>query len=110
MALDTVIRRTVLASPGRTALNWTWRMTMIKVQTYSFDNLKRAGMQRLRVLLGIAQMAGVVCTITLLLRTGVSMVSLVSAMVTCLLTSVSVLMFGSHRDQRQGSSLDGRKQ
>ena len=69
--------------------------------TYSSDNLKRHGILRLRVLLGIAQMAGVVCTITLLLRSGVSTVSLVSAMVTCLLTSVSVLMFGSHRDRRR---------
>ena len=83
---------------------------MMKVGIHSFDNLKRDGILRLRVLLGIAQMAGVVCTITLLLRTGVSTVSLVSAMVTCLLTAVSVLMFGSHRDQRQGSSLDRRRQ
>ena len=56
---------------------------MMKVGIYSVDNLKKSGMLRLRVLLGIAQMAGVVCTITLLLRTGVSTMSLVSAMVTC---------------------------
>jgi hypothetical protein len=77
---------------------------MMKGEIYRFDNLKRIGISRLRVLLGIAQMAGVVCTITLLLRAGVDTVSLVSAMVTCLLTSISVLMFGSHRDRRQGSS------
>ena len=47
-------------------------MTMMRGGTYSFDNLKRHGILRLRVFLGIAQMAGVVCTITLLLRTGVS--------------------------------------
>ena len=81
----------------------------MKGETHSFDNLKSDGVLRLRVLLGIAQMAGVVCTITLLLRTGVSTLSLVSAMVTCLLTSVSVLMFGSQRGQRPGSSWDERR-
>ncbi len=82
---------------------------MMKVGIYSVDNLKKSGMLRLRVLLGIAQMAGVVCTITLLLRTGVSTMSLVSAMVTCLLTTVSVLMFGSHRDQQRGSNWAGKR-
>ena len=43
----------------------------MKGETHSFDNLKRDELLRLRALLGIAQMAGVVCTITLLLRTGV---------------------------------------
>ena len=51
----------------------------MKGETHGFDNLKSDGVLRLRVLLGIAQMAGVVCTITLLLRTGVTTLSLVSA-------------------------------
>jgi hypothetical protein len=74
---------------------------MMKGGIYGLDHLKRDGISRLRVLLGIVQMAGVVCTITLLIRTGVSTVALASAMVTCLLTSVSVLMFGSYRDRRR---------
>ncbi len=74
---------------------------MVKVGTHTFDNRKKAGILRLRVLLGIFQMAGVICTITLLLRTGVNTVSLASTVVTCLLTSVSVLVFGSHRDKRR---------
>ena len=81
----------------------------MKDGTHSFEKLKRDGFLRLRVLLGIAQMAGVVCAITLLIRTGISTLSLVSAMVTCLLTSVSVLMFGSQRGQRPGSSWDERR-
>ena len=74
---------------------------MIKVGTRGFDDRKKDAMSRLRVFLGICQTAGVICTLTLLLRTSVNTVSLGSTVVTCLLTSVSVLVFGSHINRRR---------
>jgi hypothetical protein len=76
-------------------------MAMVNAGTHSFGDRKKSGMLRLRVLLGIFQMAGVICTITLLIQTGINPISLGSAIVTCSLTSVSVLVFGSHRDKRR---------
>lgn len=81
----------------------------MKTTTDGLENLKRAAIQRLRILLGIAQMAGVVCTVTLLIRSGVNTVSLISAMVTCLLTTISVLLFGSHRSRGRDTSWQVRR-
>jgi len=49
----------------------------------------------LRLFLGMLQIAGVGFSLALLLYTGVTTYSLVAVVVTCLLTSVSVLIFGS---------------
>ncbi len=49
----------------------------------------------LRLFLGMLQIAGVGFSLALLLYTGVTTYSLVAVVVTCLVTSVSVLIFGS---------------
>lgn len=57
----------------------------------------------LRLFLGMLQIAGVGFSLALLLYTGVTTYSLVAVVVTCLVTSVSVLIFGSwsKRNPRQ---------
>jgi len=57
----------------------------------------------LRLFLGMLQIAAVGFSLALLLYTGVTTYSLVAVVVTCLVTSVSVLIFGSwsKRNPRQ---------
>ena len=55
----------------------------------------------LRVVLGVLQMFGASLSVVLLLKTGVSPVSLTAVVLTCLCTTVSVLVFGS-RSPRHG--------
>jgi hypothetical protein len=50
---------------------------------------------RLRVVLGMAQIFMAVFSFVLLVKTGVNAISLASVIVTCLLTTISVLLFGS---------------
>jgi hypothetical protein len=50
--------------------------------------------QRARFVLGLAQMFGVAFSLALLISTGVNRYSLCATVVTCLATSVSVLLFG----------------
>jgi len=50
-----------------------------------------------RLALGIAQMMGAVGTFYLLLQTGLSALSLGGVVITCLLTTTSVLLFGRRR-------------
>lgn len=54
---------------------------------------------RLRFLLGMAQMAGAVIAVTLLVEVGVTALSLTAVALTCALTTVSLLLFG--RDERR---------
>ena len=49
---------------------------------------------RLRFFLGMAQMAGAVVAITLLVEVGVTALSLAAVALTCALTTISVLLFG----------------
>ena len=62
--------------------------------------------EQLRFVLGMAQMAGAVAALAILLMTGVTTASLIAVVSTSLLTTVSVLLFGSgcRRDnaKRQG--------
>ena len=51
----------------------------------------------LRVALGLIQMFGASLSVVLLLKTGISQVSLFAVALTCLCTTVSVLLFGSRR-------------
>ena len=48
-----------------------------------------------RVVLGLAQMFGAAFSLVLLLRLGVTWLSLTAVALTCLSTTVSVLLFGS---------------
>ena len=52
---------------------------------------------RLRLALGMAQMAGATIAIVLLVGTGVSQWTLVATVITCVLTTISVLLFGGRR-------------
>jgi len=53
--------------------------------------------EQLRFVLGIAQMAGAVMAFAILLMTGVTTAGLFAVVSTSILTTVSVLLFGSHR-------------
>lgn len=58
-----------------------------------------------RFALGMAQMAGATVAVVLLVSTGVTAASLFAAIVTCVFTSVSVLLFGAPRHaSHDGSS------
>jgi hypothetical protein len=50
--------------------------------------------QRLRFVLGLLQMFGVVFTLVLILQTGFNRLSLAATVLTCAATSLSVLLFG----------------
>ena len=50
-----------------------------------------------RFLLGIVQMLGALVSLFLLVKTGVSTLALTAVVLTCVCTTVSVLLFGSHR-------------
>jgi hypothetical protein len=80
---------------------------MTKAGTTRWEERKQSGIVRLRVWLGIAQMAGVICTVVLLLETGVSRASLLSTVITCLLTSVSVLAFGNRSGRQRHNDRKG---
>ena len=54
-------------------------------------------MTALAVALGMTQMAGAVVSLTLLLTGGVTTASLVAVVLTSVMTTVSVLLFGSRR-------------
>ena len=54
----------------------------------------RDGLGIIRLLLGFAQMAGAAFSLALLIFSGVSAPALVSVVATCLLTMMSVLLFG----------------
>jgi hypothetical protein len=56
----------------------------------------RAG-HSLRFVLGMAQIAGVGLSLGLLVSSGLTPLALGAVMATCLVTAVSVLLFGSHR-------------
>lgn len=53
----------------------------------------------IRLGLGIAQMVGGVTALVLLAETGVNTASMGAVVVTCLLTTTSVLLFGSRRER-----------
>ena len=53
-----------------------------------------------RLALGMTQMAGAVVSLVLLVETGVTAVTLATVVVTCVSTSVSVLLFGSRKPRR----------
>lgn len=53
-----------------------------------------------RFLLGFAQMGGAVFSITLIILSGVTPHSLIAIVATCVLTTISVLLFGSRSRAR----------
>ena len=53
--------------------------------------------EQLRFALGMVQMGGAVVVLTLLLNDGVTTVGLVAVVVTSMMTTISVLLFGSRR-------------
>ena len=50
-----------------------------------------------RLALGTAQVMGATAALFLLVQTGVSSLSVGAAVITCVLTTISVLLFGSRR-------------
>jgi hypothetical protein len=50
-----------------------------------------------RLVLGLGQMTGAVVALMLLLQTGVNSASIAAVILTCLLTSVSVFLFGRRK-------------
>jgi hypothetical protein len=56
---------------------------------------------RLRFVLGMAQMAAAVVAVVLLCNVGVTAISLIAVVVASSLTSVSVVLFGSRRHDRR---------
>ena len=61
------------------------------------DDLKSVRWETIRFALGMVQMAAATVAVVILVRTGVSKWSLLAAVVTCALTTVSVLLFGGRR-------------
>jgi hypothetical protein len=61
----------------------------------------RKPMALARFVLGCLQMLGAVVSLFLLLQTGVSTLTLSVVVITCVCTTVSVLLFGSHRQGRK---------
>jgi hypothetical protein len=55
----------------------------------------------IRYLLGIAQMFGAVFSVILLIQTGVNKYSMVAVVITCALTPISVLLFGSRYNKNK---------
>jgi hypothetical protein len=53
----------------------------------------------IRFSLGMMQMFGVVCSITLLVETGVSKAVFIIIVITGLLTTISILLFGARRSK-----------
>ena len=53
----------------------------------------------IRLLLGLAQMFGAILSVTLLVLTGVTSAALIVVVVTGLLTTVSVVLFGGRRSK-----------
>ena len=53
--------------------------------------------QRLRFILGMLQMFGVVFSLVLIFKTGINELSLAATVMTCAATSVSVLLFGRRK-------------
>jgi hypothetical protein len=62
-----------------------------------------------RILLGFLQMAGAAFSLALLVEAGVDKLSLISIAVTGLLTTISVLLFGSRRQRSSENKFEGRK-
>jgi hypothetical protein len=56
-----------------------------------------AKLDRLRLVLGMSQMAGATVAVILLIATGVSEWALRATVVTCVMTTVSVMLFGAKR-------------
>jgi hypothetical protein len=54
-----------------------------------------------RLILGLLQMAGAVFSWVLIWKTGIGKASVAAVVGTCLLTTVSVLLFGSRDSSRQ---------
>jgi hypothetical protein len=71
-------------------------MWMAEMPKHS-DGAKR--WEQLRFVLGMAQMAGAVVALTILLMNGVTTAGLVAVVGTSILTLVSVLLFGSRGDR-----------
>lgn len=55
----------------------------------------------IRYLPGIAQMFGAVFSVILLIQTGVNKYSMVAVVITCALTTISVLLFGSRYNKNK---------
>ena len=53
-----------------------------------------------RLILGLGQMMGAVMSFYLLIATGVNELSIACVVVTCLLTTISVVLFGGRRQQK----------
>jgi hypothetical protein len=53
-----------------------------------------------RLTLGLAQMCGTLLSLTLLIQVGVDRWSLSAVVVTCAVTSLSVLLFGSRKEKQ----------
>ena len=57
-----------------------------------------------RLLLGFAQMGGAVFSVALIILSGVTPHSLIAVVATCVLTTISVLLFGSRSGARSSGS------
>jgi cobalamin synthase len=65
-----------------------------------------------RIVLGVAQMTAAAASLLLLVQTGVTPTTLVAVIITCVLTSTSVFLFGrkSPRHFRGGSGPDSSRE
>ena len=63
------------------------------------EHARRLRWAHLRFALGMSQMATAVVAVVLLVRLGVTPVSLTAVVVTSTLSAVSVMMFGGRRDK-----------
>ena len=63
------------------------------------DLLAERGWQTVRFVLGVLQMGGAALSLLLILRMGFTKLSLGVVMVTCLVTSISVVLFGARSSQ-----------
>jgi hypothetical protein len=66
------------------------------------ENVREGRRALLRLVLGTLQVLGVSASLVLLFLSGVNVWSLAAVVVTCLFTTVSVLLFGSRRDRERG--------
>ena len=72
----------------------------MRISQADSDDVPSRGRERLRFLLGMAQMATATVALVLLVETGVSRWCLAATATTCVLTSLSVLLFGGWRRRR----------
>lgn len=73
------------------------RMRLVEPMRHTVADPRQHRRAMVRLVLGMLQMGGTVVSLVLLSLTGVSAVALAAAVGTCMLTTISVLLFGARK-------------